>query len=626
MKKLVVLFALAGMAGSASASTIAHWRFEEGTPGVQHAAAFDNFYADLSGNGNHLSAQAVTNNPTATDDLPFVLQGTTSNEVALSFNGSTNYLGTWAAGNVSDKMLDTYDFSGGWTIEATFKPNKLNVFQVLLGMDGQRGDLGGTVDAASPFWLKILANTQKLEFLAVDDTDTQNHVIPTIDPLVAGHWYSVAVTYDTSTLSFYLKQQDGNGYVLQGSTSVTNGISFGSYSNFWTVGRGMFNGAPVDAFDGIIDEVRVSDVALGTNDFINQDGFSTTFETLAYWRFEEGATGAGDAGIHGGDIDDHYADVSGNGNHMQTWDLDVPHANRPVYTGTVPFSAIAGVGANGLALDFSSGPEDIGTFGFRGAPKMVESYLFDTWTVEATFKVNSLGFQVLVGKDGKRGDIGGTGGVGPEAPFWLKILGFNQHLEVLAIDDNDTFHVAGSLDPIQSNEWYSVAARFDGTAIDLWLKGPGDTDYVFQNASDFFGPDNGGVGCSLGGFSGPGVLNEGAWSIGRGAFDGNPVDFVDGIVDEVRISNYAVSPADFLRAVNALPPIGDIAVEAVPGGLDLTWTTDSDYTYRLLEKNNLATDPTWTTNRSGIPGGASSVTVTVPTTNSAAFYKAESEQ
>lgn len=285
--------------------------------------------------------------------------------------------------------------------------------------------------------------------------------------------------------------------------------------------------------------------------------------TIAHWNFEEGATGIGDTGTHAGDIDDHYVDISGNGNHMQTWDLPAPNANRPTYTGSVPYNPVPQTGAaNNLALDFSGGPQDIGTFGFRGAAKPVESHMFTHWTVEATFKLNSLGWQVLVGKDGQRGDLGGSGGSGPEAPFWLKLLDFNKHLEVLAVDDNDTFHTAGSLNPILAGEWYSVAARFDGTAIDLWLKGPGDTEYVFQNASDFFGPDAGGVGCSLGGFSGAGVMNEGAWSIGRGAFNGGAVDFADGIIDEVRISDHVVAPSEFI----AVPEPATLGMFALIGG------------------------------------------------------------
>ncbi len=278
---------------------------------------------------------------------------------------------------------------------------------------------------------------------------------------------------------------------------------------------------------------------------------SASASTIAHWRFENGTAGT----EHAVDQDDWYTDSSGNGNHLSSWWDE----SRPAATAVRPFTTVPQTGAaNNLALDFDNGTggtegaDDLGTFG-NGGGKMIESYMFNHWTVEATFKLDNLYWEVLVGKDGKRGDLGGA--VGSEAPFWLKILDFNKCLEVLAIDDNDNFHTAGTLNPILTDEWYSVAARFDGTAIDLWLKGPGDTEYVFQAASDFFGPDVGGVGCSLGGFNN-------TWTVGRGMWDGNPVDFMDGIIDEVRISDVALDPTEFI----AVPEPGTLGLFALMGG------------------------------------------------------------
>lgn len=256
--------------------------------------------------------------------------------------------------------------------------------------------------------------------------------------------------------------------------------------------------------------------------------------TLAHWQFEEGSAGSTPTGFQ----DNQYQDSSGNGNHLSAW----WDGANPTYTADTPYATVPQTGAtNNLALDFSSGNKDICTFGAQTGAKSIETKMFNTWTVEATFKLNSLGWQTLVGKDGRRGDLGGA--VGPEAPFWLKLLDFNKHLEVLVIDDNDNFHTAASLAPIVAGQWYSVAARFDGVAVDLWLKGPGDTEYVFQNCTDFFGNN---TGASLGGFSGANVMNGGSWSVGRGAWDGNAVDFMDGMIDEVRISDVALAPSEFI--------------------------------------------------------------------------------
>ena len=59
------------------------------------------------------------------------------------------------------------------------------------------------------------------------------------------------------------------------------------------------------------------------------------------------------------------------------------------------------------------------------------------------------------------------------------------------------------------------------------------------------------------------------WTIGRGEFGGGPADFFDGIIDEVRLSNTALSPSQFLFA----PPVA-----AVPGDYNNNGKVDAaDY-------------------------------------------------
>ncbi len=238
--------------------------------------------------------------------------------------------------------------------------------------------------------------------------------------------------------------------------------------------------------------------------------------TIAHWRFEDGTAGMAQVGT---------ADVSGNGNNLLSQGSD------PQSTSNRPFTTIPQIGAvNNLAVDFDpSASNELGTGG-----TMIDSYDFTAgWTIECSFRLNSLGYQVLVGKDGRRGDLGGA--VGSEAPFWLKLLGFNNHLEVLAIDNTDNAHWTGTLAPIVAGQWYSVAATYDNAEMKLWLRGSGDTNYVFQSSAAF----NDGI--ALGGFSN-------VWVVGRGMYNGAAVDWVDGVIDEVRISNVALDPQNFLNA------------------------------------------------------------------------------
>ncbi len=47
-----------------------------------------------------------------------------------------------------------------------------------------------------------------LEALVVDNSNTF-HWIQSLQPIALGQWYSAAATFDGSTFSLYLKQEDG---------------------------------------------------------------------------------------------------------------------------------------------------------------------------------------------------------------------------------------------------------------------------------------------------------------------------------------------------------------------------------------------------------------------------------
>ena len=699
MKRAIALLTLLGLVGTASASTIAHWRFEEGTPGVQHTGDHDNFYADISGNTNHLSAWDAAGNPTATSDLPFTSQGGTANAVALDFDpASSQNLGTFGPGDVNDKALDSYSFSNGWTIEATFKTHSY-WWSVIVGKDGQPDAGMGEANLA----FKIRDDSHSVECGFFDDAT--NWVWLATETLKLDRWYSLAATYDNAskTYNLYLKQQDGGDYVLQGTTTnIVGGAALNLATRFWSVGRGMWAGNPTDVFNGIIDEVKISDVALAPSEFVNQDGFTIPFDiekpadidvarftgwsdsfrlyageywspaglafsgaqwqistdmafastdwdsgvlgatdlaavpanalaagsyyvrvryqgdgttwsdwsdvevldavdhTIAYWRLENGVNGE----EHPGDQDNWYPDSSGNGNHMSSW----WDGARPMATNGVPFSTIPRIGANTLSLDFEG--DDIGTFGPETGAKMVESYAFTNgWTIECSFKARDLlGWRVMLGKDGKRG-------LGPEQPFGFKLAPEDQNfgLRCLVLKDDDNFDFIDTPDnSIVAEKWYSVVATFDNADFKLYLKSEDDADFTLH------GTLNRPQGISFGN------LNIASWTIGRGMWDGGSADGFFGLVDEVRISDVAMRPEEFISKAAPIPPIGDIAIEQGASNIDLTWTTGSDYNYVLLEKTTLQS-PSWSTNMASIPGEEGSVTVSVPADQAAAFYKVTSE-
>jgi hypothetical protein len=66
---------------------------------------------------------------------------------------------------------------------------------------------------------------------------------------------------------------DGNGYQLIGSTPVSGGALYqgptgDDWGKSWTIGRGQFNSNPADWFNGVIDEVRLTNASLDPSKFL----------------------------------------------------------------------------------------------------------------------------------------------------------------------------------------------------------------------------------------------------------------------------------------------------------------------------------------------------------------------
>lgn len=262
--------------------TIAYWRFEEGVAGVTHTNGWDNFYQDISGFGNHMSTWPIGNDgncPAATADRPFSSVPLTgaANDLALDFTADSRDIGTFNWDAPGDQMVQSLDFTNGWAVECTFKGSNLGYWQVVVGMDGKRDNHFAGGDEP-PFALKVWGNSAdadfKKMFLHVIDNDGNVHWVMGSNPLVEGEWYSVAATYDAATkdAKFYIKGESDTNYVLQNTVNIPAGVSFGMWNKPWTIGRGAWGGGANDFFSGIIDEVRISDVALAPGSFLGDLG------------------------------------------------------------------------------------------------------------------------------------------------------------------------------------------------------------------------------------------------------------------------------------------------------------------------------------------------------------------
>lgn len=311
--------------------------------------------------------------------------------------------------------------------------------------------------------------------------------------------------------------------------------------------------------------------------------------TQAYWRFEDKnglpavagdflrSTPAPGGEASAGNIVDVTSDTSGNGNELRTFhspnDPNSPDGAQrletsPIYTLNTPGPIILQTLApNLLAFDFDAAPgsdapappdaggDDIYSRDANNVEGPINSHVFNAFTVEASFKIDTLGrFQTIVNKDDDANAA--PGGL---SPFSLKLLNDNR-LEVYAFDGTSDaspvdFRGVVSDAPLVANRWYNAAVTNDGSVMRLYIDDTSDGigDYVLQTAvnSDIAG--------------GALVQSTSPWTVGRGWFNG-PADFFDGQVDEVRISDTALAPGAFLfvaipePATWALMAIGALAV------------------------------------------------------------------
>lgn len=246
----------------------AYWRFEEGVNGSLVAPGAD-VVLD-SANANHLRA-VPSGVPRYTDVVsPLPLRSGLPNNLALDFShsgGNNDVFTNSGAGSpaIRNGMIGAPVAPSvtGFTLEAAFRPDAVGgLFRGIVAKEGQPS---GPLPTLA---LKVRGDSGNLQIELFDQSGAPRSVESTA-PLTAGNWYAAAVVNDGSTLSLFLN--DGNGYVLQGSTAVSGALYQGANNDWdhaWTVGRAAYNGGAADWFDGIIDEVRLTNRALAVDEFL----------------------------------------------------------------------------------------------------------------------------------------------------------------------------------------------------------------------------------------------------------------------------------------------------------------------------------------------------------------------
>ncbi|HRF02642.1 MAG TPA: glycoside hydrolase family 2 TIM barrel-domain containing protein [Pirellulaceae bacterium] len=244
------------------ASTVAYWRFEEGTPGelVPHDRNRKEAIAarDVSGHDNHLYAYSEANAPRSTDDVPAAIVPLTGepNRGALDdreiADGATRDLYTNPGRSETHMdVIETFAFDE-FTIELSVNVNEASRIGVLLGEDGRPNP--NRPEAP----LRVGIDDAGCLVVQVVDRQREVRTIRSIEPLATDLWHHLAIRCDGKRMTVD-RLVDGRCVPI-GASDCVGGMVLNV--GVWTIGRGFAQDRV--GLDGraLLDEIRISAIAL----------------------------------------------------------------------------------------------------------------------------------------------------------------------------------------------------------------------------------------------------------------------------------------------------------------------------------------------------------------------------
>jgi hypothetical protein len=258
-------------------AAVAYWNFEEGTADAYvpylpaTAGQYDGSMLDVSVFGNHLSAWSSSWERYRTN-VPAAVTPQNGLPNTLSVQNANNFNAMSAIGTALTNWNPAQ-----WTIEAAFMTDRTTGYQTLVGRDSLGAYAGNAALAA------LYLSVRPGGAVAVQFTDNagNNWNLASAAGLVeVNQWQAIAAVSDGATLALYLKNVTAGELhytrvgTLNISSSTNSALAIGAGNGAdWdpgviTVGRGLYNGAHTDRLFGYIDDVRLSSVALITNQFL----------------------------------------------------------------------------------------------------------------------------------------------------------------------------------------------------------------------------------------------------------------------------------------------------------------------------------------------------------------------
>ena len=264
--------------------------------------------------------------------------------------------------------------------------------------------------------------------------------------------------------------------------------------------------------------------------------------TVAWWRFEDRPIGEllPETNLNSRSVR-ATVDSSFNGNDLYAWDRhQQPAISADVSTALVPGPNVP----NRSCLD-NSDPgvglvhRNVYTHSLfsHASPLDVQKIEPQAWTIEASVKAAQMPAkaQPFLVRDGTNSLI-----LPRQPPRLVFQLNETGRFAISFRDAADRFHETVADGPVaEAGRWYHLAAVSDGRQLRLYVDALDNRGYVLRTAKDL--PATGSTALGRG-------EDDAEWAIGRGDNVKLPQQQFIGWIDEVRISDIARGPADFLFA------------------------------------------------------------------------------
>ncbi len=187
----------------------------------------------------------------------------------------------------------------------------------------------------------------------------------------------------------------------------------------------------------------------------------------------------------------------------------------------------------------------------------LDNFSTDTWTVEFTFNLSTVsGWITMIGRD--------YSSTSQSAMYIQKVNGGQLGLTFRTVS-SELLYCNSDYD-IAANTWYRVAIVANVNTVDIYVDTVDGNGYQSIGSWDLDTIDGSGGAVDHSCLAGP-------WSFGRGMYNSGRGDWITGMIGEVRISDAALSPSEFLHngyeVAGPSPAYGEENVDINDD--DLTW-------------------------------------------------------